>query len=1090
MSDKLYTLSLERLLRWILNEEKEGKIFGISKELYFTPKESDPFRFTRYNQLLETPVGVAAGPHTQLSQNIILSWLCGARYIELKTVQTLDEIHVTKPCIDMEDEGYNCEWSQELKIQESFDEYLNAWIIIHLLKHKFGWETKESGFIFNMSIGYDYKGIMNPNVQWFFDKMNNCKSELEEKIQSLSSLYPDIKNIQISEKMSDNITLSTMHGCPPDEISKIGAYLIEKRKLHTTIKLNPTLLGKEKLRSILNDQLGYEITVPDEAFEHDLKYEDAINLINHLSELAAKNGVDFSLKLTNTLESLNKTKWLPDSEKMVYTSGRALHPISINLAEKLQKDFNGKLDLSFSAGVDAFNVSDTLACNLKPITVCSDLLKPGGYLRLTQYLDEIRKSFDEHNSNSIDEFILNRSGNIKDVSAAALDNLTKYASAVVNNKAYIKSSFPFENIKTKRELTQYDCIHAPCIESCAVDQNVPDYMYYTSIGEFEKAYEVILKDNPLPNITGNVCDHLCQAKCTRINYDNPLLIRGIKRFIAEKFDESYKPHSDKSNNSKIAIIGAGPSGLSAAYFLALQGFKVDIYESKLFAGGMASDSIPFFRLSEESINADIELIKSLGVNFHFNYKVTKSFFNQLRNECDFIYIAVGAQKNKKLNIKGENLPNVIDQLGFLSIVRRNEKLNLGKSIAVIGGGNSAIDAARTANRLSGDGNVTVIYRRTKKEMPADREEIHALLAEGINILELTAPESIHQSEDDSLILKCIKMELKAPDKSGRPKPVPIPGSEFELKFDSIITAIGQEIDLDFFDEFILNPVTNETQIPNVYAGGDAVRGADSLINAIADGKNVAETIIGKIDSTNELPSKKSNKRLSETEYLSKQSYREFGPSLPEINLSDRKNFNLVHPVLDDDSAIADAKRCLFCDDVCNTCVGVCPNLSNISFPTNESKIPIHRISALNNGMTSVVSDSLNISQSIQIINIADFCNECGNCNTFCPTSGAPYKIKPRFHVSEKSYSDDDCGYFISENKIEYKSNGQIEKLLFKEDIIIYDSSLVEVQFSKENFSVIQIINKAESDCDIVLENAAQMYFLFNNLKDLSMFKSN
>ncbi len=1086
MSDKLYTLSLERLLRWILNEEKEGKIFGIHKELFFSPKESDPFRFTRYNQLLETPVGVAAGPHTQLSQNIILSWLCGARYIELKTVQTLDEIHVTKPCIDMEDEGYNCEWSQELKIQESFDEYLNAWIIIHLLRHKFGWDTKENGLIFNMSVGYDYKGIMNPNVQWFFDKMNNCKSELEEKIQSISTSYPEIKDIQISHKMSDNITLSTMHGCPPDEISKIGAYLIEERKLHTTIKLNPTLLGKDRLRSILNDQLGYDIFVPDEAFEHDLKYEDAIKMIQHLDELANKNGVEFSLKLTNTLESLNKTNWLPNSEKMVYTSGRALHPISINLAEKLQKDFGGKLDLSFSAGVDAFNVSETLACNLKPITVCSDLLKPGGYLRLIQYLDEIRKSFDGNNSISIDEFILNKNGKITDVSDAALDNLTKYASAVVNNKAYKKSSFPFDNIKTKRELTQYDCIHAPCVESCAVDQNVPDYMYYTSIGEFEKAYEVILKDNPLPNITGNVCDHLCQAKCTRINYDNPLLIRGIKRFISEKVDGSYKPNYKERKNSKIAVIGAGPSGLSAAYFLALEEFHVNVYESKSFAGGMASDSIPVFRLSEERINADIELIKSIGVNFHFNYKVTKTFFNQLREESDFIYIAVGAQKNKKLNIDGENLPGVTDQLSFLSKVRRNEKLNLGKSIAVIGGGNSAIDAARTADRLCGAGNVTVIYRRTKKQMPADQEEINALLDEGINILELTAPVSILALDDNSLLLKCVRMELKSPDESGRPRPLPIPGSEFELHFDNIITAIGQEIDLDFFDEFIINPVTNETQLPNVYAGGDAVRGADSLINAIADGKKVAETIIKKTDS-GEISFNKKSSRLSETEYLKKQSFREFGPSIPERKINDRKNSNLVHPVLNEADAIRDAQRCLFCDDVCNVCVGVCPNLSNMSFSAEESKIPIYRIIKSKNKIKSDVSDYLNISQSVQIINIADLCNECGNCNTFCPTNGAPYKIKPRFYITEKSFAQEDNCYFISKNKIKFKSNGHIEKLSFTEETVIYESNEVEIRFNKTDFSILNIISKSNSNCDIVLENAAQMFFLFNNLKDISIF---
>ena len=392
MSDRFYRIPIEKLFKWILSEEKDGRIFGIYKELFFTPNKSDIFRMNRYGQMLETPIGVAAGPHTQLAHNIIASWLCGARYIELKTVQTLDKIEVTKPCIDMEDEGYNCEWSQELTIEDSFNEYLNAWIIIHILKDKFGWNTNDPGFIFNMSVGYDLAGIQKPNVQWFLDKMNNCKAEKDEKINQLASLYPKIFEVNIPDQISDNVTLSTMHGCPSNEIENICRYLIEERKLHTSLKLNPTLLGKENLRNILNDKLGYEIIVPDEAFEHDLKYDDAIKIINSLKQSADKVGVEFGLKLTNTLESTNTTNWLPEKEKMVYTSGRALHPISINLAEKLQSDFNGELDISFSAGVDAFNVADTLACNLKPITVCSDLLKPGGYLRLTQYLEEIKKT--------------------------------------------------------------------------------------------------------------------------------------------------------------------------------------------------------------------------------------------------------------------------------------------------------------------------------------------------------------------------------------------------------------------------------------------------------------------------------------------------------------------------------------------------------------------------------------------------------------------------------------------------------------------------------------------------------------------------
>ena len=195
----------------------------------------------RYGKELETPVGMAAGPHTQLAINIIAAWLCGARYIELKTIQTLDELEVSKPCIDMQDEGYNCEWSQELKIEQSFNEYLNAWIIIHILRRELGFEGP-LGTLFNMSVGYNLEGILYENVQWFFDKMKDCSAELIEAKDSIRKIYPRIDELEISSCISDHITLSTMHGCPPDEIGKIGLYLINEKKLHTTIKLNPTLL--------------------------------------------------------------------------------------------------------------------------------------------------------------------------------------------------------------------------------------------------------------------------------------------------------------------------------------------------------------------------------------------------------------------------------------------------------------------------------------------------------------------------------------------------------------------------------------------------------------------------------------------------------------------------------------------------------------------------------------------------------------------------------------------------------------------------------------------------------------------------------
>jgi len=243
MSDKLYPVSIQHLVKWMLAELESNQLFGIHKDLFFTPKSDDPFRMQRYGQMLETPVGVAAGPHTQLSHNIIAAWLCGARYMELKTVQTLDELEVSKPCIDMQDEGYNCEWSQELKLQQSLDEYLNAWIAIHILKDHFGWDSDQGlGVIFNMSVGYDLTGIMKPNVQHFMDRMEDSQGLLNQKLNLIESVYPNISNLNIPARMIDNITLSTMHGCPPDEIERIATYLIKERKLHLPDQLQLRLL--------------------------------------------------------------------------------------------------------------------------------------------------------------------------------------------------------------------------------------------------------------------------------------------------------------------------------------------------------------------------------------------------------------------------------------------------------------------------------------------------------------------------------------------------------------------------------------------------------------------------------------------------------------------------------------------------------------------------------------------------------------------------------------------------------------------------------------------------------------------------------
>lgn len=1086
MADKLYTFPIDKLTSWILSEEKEGKIFGYYKELFFTPSETDTFRFYRYGQLLENPLGVAAGPHSQLSQNIILSWLFGARYIELKTVQILDELEITKPCIDMTDEGYNCEWSQELKIEESFDEYLNAWIIIHLLKHKFGWNVKDAGFIFNLSVGYDLKGIQSESVTYFLRKMKDASSEIEEKRKVLSKLYPQINEIEIPVCLSDNITLSTMHGCPPDEIEAIASYLMKEWKLHTAVKLNPTLLGSEIVRSILNDKLGYPIQIPEDSFEHDLKYDEAKSLITKLTMVAKENNVEFGLKLTNTLEAINTTDILPSKEKKVYLSGRALHPISINLAAQLQSDFNGELDLSFSAGVDAFNFTEVITCNLKPATVCSDLLKPGGYSRLPQYLQKLSSEMKEYSSTTIDEFILTKS-KIENINQAVIHLLKNYADKTIEQKRYHHSFAKNKNIKTKRELTTLDCIHAPCIESCAITQDVPGYMYYTSKGNFEEAYKTILDANPLPGITGMVCDHLCQTKCTRMNIDNSLLIREIKRFNTEKTAGKILQQTSKQINTKVAVIGAGPSGLTAAYFLALEGADVSVYESHSFAGGMAADAIPVFRITKEAIENDINLIKSLDVKFYFDTKIDSNSYFKIKGKNDFVYIAIGAQKGKQLQIEGEDLPNVFDQLTFLSDVLQDKKPELGKNIAIIGGGNSAMDAARTAKRLAGnDGNVTVIYRRTKKEMPADKDEVEALLEENISLLELTAPEKIIEVKG-KLLLTCSKMELRSKDSSGRPRPVKIPDSEFSLEFDSIITAIGQDTVLDFYPEnnLKINWLTHETNFENVFAGGDAVRGADSLINAMADGKNAALSILKKIGLKNVSEHKK-NYKTNLKKFQGMMIERNYGEELSSISIEERKSFNLVHPTLTEDDAINEASRCLYCDEICNICVTVCPNVANLSFeaPAFESEYPVFQ---RNNGsLKEVDRKKFNVFQQYQILNVADWCNECGNCVTFCPTSGSPFVTKPRFALSQKGFETEDNIYYFNNDTLMFKQSGNTFSLNVSANNIYYNVNKNKLVFDKR-FNLIKSELDKNSNTEINTVKAAEMYYYYLNLKEKSLF---
>ncbi len=1087
-TDRFHCASLEHMLQWILNDLDRDEALGIPVGLFLTPNASDPFRMQRYGKLLETPLGVAAGPHTQMSQNIVAAWLCGARYIELKTIQVLDELDVTKPCIDMTDEGYNCEWSQELKLDQSFDEYLNAHILLHVLSHRLGrdYDPKNPGWIFNMSAGYNLEGILSPGVQRFLNRMEDCSEELGQKIESIATLYPAVCELNIPGKLSDNLTVSTMHGCPPDEVEKIGRYFIEDRGYHTTIKMNPTLLGPDRLRGILNDTLGFEVTVPDEAFGHDLKYDQGVSIIRNLTEAACDKGVQFGLKLTNTLETSNVEQNLPKNEGMVYMSGRALHPVSINLAARLQKEFDGQLDISFSAGVDTLNIADTLACGLKPVTVCSDLLKPGGYGRLSQYAETIRTACRELGAKNLDEMVTGKAG-ITDMAKARLNNLEAYAESVLESGRYAKEEFPYTSIKTKRELPEFDCAGAPCVTACSAGQDIPRYLDCVVRGDYEEAYRTILSTNPFPHVQGMVCDHLCQFKCTRMNYDSTLLIREVKRFVAQKCHGTVKMQPASSNGKKVAVIGAGPTGLSAAYFLTLEGFEVSIYESKDFPGGMAADGIPAFRLDDGSLQKDIDFILSLGATLHTGQAIDAQKFEQLTRENDFVYVAVGAQTGACLDVPGADAEGVLDQLSFLSDVRRGKPVKLGSKVVVIGAGNSAMDAARTAKRLVGqDGEVSIVYRRTRAQMPADAAEITEAMEEGVNIVELAAPELVETKAGRVAALEVIQMKLGEPDESGRRSPQPVPGSNYRIKTDSIIVAIGQRVELDFLPGGSLNVdmETMCTDMEHVFAGGDAARGASSLIKAIGDGRRTAESIMKDSGQEQRTRLGASAPRNTDLDALRiRQARKQFGPAMPEKDACERMNFELFVGTLTEKDARAEASRCLQCDLMCNICTTVCPNRANMAVPTMPMEYPMQRVEMCDGQIEVRTLGMADMRQAYQVINIADYCNECGNCATFCPTSGAPYRDKPRLHLSATSFAEAEQGYHFADSGLFVGKNEQGQRTLEdKGSIFIYEDDTVRVEFAKDSLTARKVeLKNGATEAD--LEPASKMMVLHTLLAD-------
>ena len=929
MSELMTPIPFRELMTWITTEyRRDGAVFGVHK-----PYKAGVKKLPIFGEAIETPFGPAAGPNTQLAQNIIAGYFAGARFFELKTVQKMDGADlaacINRPCILAEDECYNCEWSTELYVQQAFEEYVKAWCALKIMAKVYGLGDP-NGFVFNMSVGYDLAGIQGEKIDTFLNGMVDASKTpiFQECIAVLKEFFPGESDYidTITPHVSGSVTVSTLHGCPPDEIERIASYLLEKKHLHTFVKCNPTILGYETARSIL-DSMGYDyIAFDDHHFKEDLQYSDAVPMFHRLQALADREGLEFGLKLSNTFPVDVKAGELPSEE--MYMAGKSLFPLTTTMAAMMAKEFGGKLRLSYAGGADAFNIDKLFACGIWPITMATTELKPGGYQRFTQIGDKL---------DALD---------FKPFTGVDVVGIEALSLAARSDKYHVKAIKPLPRRKLYEKVPLLDCFTAPCKGGCPIHQDIPEYIELCRKGAYASALRLITEKNPLPFITGTICAHNCMTKCMRNYYDEPVNIRATKLVAAEKGYDAYMskitPPAPVTDGRKVAVIGGGPTGMSAAYFVGRAGIPVTLFEKADRLGGIVRQVIPAFRISDEAIDKDVALMEKMGVEVKLNTEAP-SVAELKAQGYTHIFFAVGAWKAGRLDIPG----NVVPVIGWLRDMKAGKDVSLGH-VAVVGGGTPALDAARAALR-AGAKSSTLVYRRTKKYMPADAEELEMAIADGVEFLELVAPV---EQKDGKLI--CEKMKLGDPDDKGRRQPVPT-GEMVEIPCDTVVSAVGEKVESEVFTR---NGITVDekgipafkTNLEGVYAGGDAMRGPATVVEGIADAQYFANAVIGEAHKF----------------------------AIPAKAVATREEAVAKKGVLCE-SAKCEGNRCLTCNVVCQVCADVCPNRANVVIELPDGRQ--------------------------QILHVDRMCNECGNCAVFCPYDSAPYREKFTLFLTREGFDE-------------------------------------------------------------------------------------
>jgi putative selenate reductase len=675
MAERMAPVGAGRLLRIMATQRRTlGSIFDIHPSAWVAAEENA--RAARLmpvvvlNEGCTVPVGPAAGPHTHLAQSIVSAWLVGARYIELKTVQVLDELEIEKPCIDAADIGFNTEWSTELRLPEAAREYVTAWLLIHALAAIEGQDPPVAGpgTIFAMSVGYDYAGITGPAVDHFIDVMAGREvrdgggAEQVGRIPSAgrnrsgaAAVDPEAGDLAVTDpaatdpaagdlfaavqaellaeigrgfgadgpwagreevaraaveaaprEICRSVALSTMHGAPPEDIERIVVHLLERKGLDVVLKMNPTLLGIERVREVLQG-LGHQFELDPESFEHDLAWDEAMALVGRVAARASGAGRAFAVKLSNTLPVRNPGAPLPGKTR--YLSGRALFPLTVELAARVATA--RATPISYSAGADALTIPRLLAAGVGPITVSTDLLKPGGYARLGA---AVRAALTEMAGSD------HPPGSVGPVDGDALAELALWARGSARYRARREPV----TARLNAPLPLIDCFIAPCISACPIGQNVPGYIRAAARGKGAEALSIIQTTNPFPALTAALCDQRCAQACTRLEYEGPVQIRRMKGIALRCASAQAASSGDAAtiaapapapDANEVVVDGDGVTACSEAYFHVLAGRRAALRGGRGTVARAIAGELRAYRVPDGAIDEDLDRIARAGVRF-------------------------------------------------------------------------------------------------------------------------------------------------------------------------------------------------------------------------------------------------------------------------------------------------------------------------------------------------------------------------------------------------------------------------------------------------------------------------------------------